>query len=443
MAQHATGGDPTTGPGPADTDPAPLTDPAAWRRVRQLFPLDTGGVYLNTAAVGSVPTEVLDLLGAADREYARNPRDPYADTAVVAARTTLAASYGCAPDEIAITQSATDATTRILHGLDLAPGDEILTTSHECFTVRSPLALLAQRRGVVLRRLDPPVGPAQRAEQIVEMFAAAITDRTRVIQWPAVSLTIGTTFPTRELAELAQRHGLVSVVDGAQVPGQFVLDLHATGVDFLSASGGKYQCGPLGSGFLYARNRVLPEHNPAPLPAFWPVVSLTYPVDGTLPPRSTSREAGYDLGALLQQTDSADLSRAAALAAAAQLFDRLGRARVQQYVLGLGEHLKQRVIEHWGPDRLLSPYDDRRLHSSIVAFQPFTDPADLSEFARFMEFETRMQREHGIAVQCVGFAPKEQPPSFAIRLSPHLYNSREEIDHAVEAMRKVTEGLAR
>ncbi|MFB6395433.1 aminotransferase class V-fold PLP-dependent enzyme [Polymorphospora lycopeni] len=413
-----------------------LDDPTVWRRIRELFLLDPSTVHLDTATVGSPPRAALDRLGVADRELARVPRDPYDDSALVDVRTVLAGGYGCAPDEICVAGSAIDANTRVLNGLELAEGDEIVSTDHECFTIRTPLNALVNRRGVVVRRAALRVGPEQRAEDIVAAFAAAIGPRTRVLQWPAVSLTTGTVFPSRLLAELAHRHGLVSVVDGAQLAGQLELDLHALGVDFLTGSGAKFQCGPQGTAFVYARNRVLPRHNPLPLPAFWPAPSLAYPAQGGLPPRTTTTEPAYDLADLMQRADTVDLSRAAALRLSCQLWDRIGRAEIGRYVRALGDRLLSGVAEHFGTAALYNSVEDARLRCGMIAFTPFPEAADgPAEMARYGEFAARLRDEYRIVTSVTGFAtPNNSGMRFAIRVSPHLYNTYDEIDSAVAAM---------
>ncbi len=422
----------------------PLEVRENWERVRSLFTIDPEMVHLNVGTIGSVPKPVLDLLRTTDADYARTPRDPYPPTTFAEARAALAAAYGCDPDELAITQGAADGNARILNGLDLGEGDEVITTTHDCYTAQAPLNILHNRRGVVVTKLTPPLGPDQSAEDIVRMFAEAITPRTKVLQWAGVTFTVGTTMPTRMLAELAHEHGLITMVDGAHLPGQFDFNLHELGVDFLSGSGAKYQCGPMGTGIVYARNKVLPEHNPLPLPTFWPVITLWYPIDGELPPRTTTREPTYDIGTYLQKTGSADLSRGPALQAVSEIWDRIGRANIQRYVWGLCSYLKERIVDHWGRDSLFSPLDDERLHSGMVAFQPFADPAHAVDVAKFFEFENRMEQQHGVNLRFTFFPVRDvEGERFAVRLAPHLYNSVAELDHAVDAMIKVCAELSR
>jgi selenocysteine lyase/cysteine desulfurase len=426
-----------------DVPRGPLENPQNWRKVRDLFTIDPQLSHLNVGTIGSVPRPVLDMLKTADYDFARHPRDPYPPTTMTEPRTVLAGAYGCDPDEIAIVQGATDGNSRILNGLDLGEGDEVVTTDHECYTMQAPLNLLHNRRGVRVRKLTPQLGPDQSAEEIVAMFEAAITPRTKVLQWAAVTFTVGTAMPTRQLAELAQRHGLISVVDGAHLPGQFDLNLHELGVDFLSGSGSKYQCGPMGTGILYARNKVLPRYNPNPLPQFWPIISLWYPIEGELPPRTTGPEATYDIGTLVQKTGSADLSRAPALQASCEIWGTIGHRNIQNYVHGLSRYLKQRIVEHWGEESLFSPLHDERLHCGMVAFQPFRDSRTALDMSKFHEFEQRMEDEHGVNLRFTFFPVRgEATERFAIRLAPHLYNNIAEMDHAVDAMIRLTKDMS-
>jgi selenocysteine lyase/cysteine desulfurase len=72
----------------------------------------------------------------------------------------------------------------------------------------------------------------------------------------------GTMLSMGLLAELAQQHGLTTVVDAAHVPGMMNYRFRELGVDFLAGSTAKWHCGPGGTGVLYARNKVLPQFNP-------------------------------------------------------------------------------------------------------------------------------------------------------------------------------------
>jgi selenocysteine lyase/cysteine desulfurase len=332
----------------------------------------------------------------------------------------------------------------VLAGLNLAAGDEIVTTNHEHPAVNTPLAILHNRRGVVIRRVAMPIGNRQRAEDYVGLFEAAITPRTRVLLFSAPIFRTGTMLPIRMLAELAQRHGIVSVVDGAHVPGLFAYSYRTLGVDFLAGSGAKWQCGPARTGLLYLRNKVLPAYNPNPLPEFWPTISSSqaYP-DAGLPARTTTSVPSYDIGALLQDQGNPSLAQITGLLTACQLWDRLGRQRIQDYALGLARRLKQRIAERWGIDALYCPVDDTRLHSALTAFNPFATTTDVLDPTKAATFVTRLHDEYHITVRTtivpVVGAPAAHNP---IRVSTHLFHNTHDVDRFVDSAWRLSRAMA-
>jgi selenocysteine lyase/cysteine desulfurase len=258
----------------------------------------------------------------------------------------------------------------------------------------------------------------------------------------AITLWTGTAMPLRRLCELAQRHGVTTVVDGALLSGMLDADLRATGADFVACSGSKYQCAPLGCGILYVRNKVFPEFNPLPLPAIWPVVSTWYPMVGTPPPRTRTSVASYDVGDHLQSAGSANLARGAALVKACALWDEIGRARIERRVMDLGDHARERVLERFGERAVHSPVRDRRLRSPLVAFNPFPEPADGLNVKKIAALTDRLAAEYRIWIRWTEFdVPGSPHQHYAARLSPHIFNTHEEIDRAVAAIASLARRL--
>ncbi|TVT17277.1 aminotransferase class V-fold PLP-dependent enzyme, partial [Amycolatopsis rhizosphaerae] len=311
---------------------------ASWDAIRDLFALDRSVTHLNTGTVGALPYEVLEVNDRVTREWTGGLMNVYPPGMYTGHRETLARAFGVDQDEIVICHNATEGVARVINGLDLRAGDEVLTTSHECYSVLSNFNLVRNRHGITLRTITPPSGWDVRAEEIIELFERAITPRTRVLAFSGITLFTGTMMPIRALCELAQRHGLITVVDGALLPGMLDCDFRAFGADFISCSGSKFQCGPLGTGILYVRNKVFPEHNPLPLPTIWPIVSTWYPMAGEPPPRTTTTVASCNIGDYLQSAGSASIARGAALAAAAELWDEIGRSRIERRIFDLASH---------------------------------------------------------------------------------------------------------
>lgn len=349
-------------------------------------------------------------------------------------RRAIAPGFGCEADEIVVTHGTTDGLCRVLAGLELRAGDEIVTTTHEHPGGLAPLALLRDRTGVVVRRVPLPVGSGQRAEEHVERFAAAITPQTRVLFFSAPTWNTGTLLPIRMLAGLAQAHGLVSVVDGAHLPGMLHADFHALGVDFLAGSGTKWQFGPADTGLLYVRNRVLPGQNSTEPPPFWPVITIWYPTEGGLPPRARGTRPAYDIAELLQTTGATGAARVRGFERACRTWDAVGRGRIERHLLELAGHLRERVAARWGEAALYSPHQDPRLASAIVAFTPF-GPEHAHDRERTAGLAARLAEEHGVVVRAVPVAVEGSPaPHQALRVSVRPFHEHDDVDRLLRAV---------
>ncbi|MFC5091519.1 aminotransferase class V-fold PLP-dependent enzyme [Amycolatopsis plumensis] len=398
---------------------------------------------MNVGTVGSPPREVLkaetDELELVARQALSNYHGTFPDL-----RGQIAPGFGADPDELWISGNTTEGVGTVLNGLALNAGDEVLTTNHEHPAVNTPLAILHNRRGVVTKRVALPVGDNQRAEDYVALFEAAITPRTKVLLFSAPVFRTGTMLPIRMLAELAQRHGLISVCDGAHVPGMFAYRYRELGVDFLAGSGGKWQCGPARTGVLYLRNKVLPAFNPNPLPEFWPSIGSTqdYP-DAGLPPRTGTSTASYDIAALLQDVGNPSLAQLTGFAAACALWDRLGRQKIQDYSVGLANRLKAGIAERWGIGALYSAKSDPRLLCAMTAFNPFVRPADVLDKVKADAFVARLHDEHHITIRNTIVPVIGAPaPHYAMRVSTHLFHRRRDVDRFLDAAWQLSRAMA-
>lgn len=411
---------------------------ASWARIRELFALAPDAIHLNTGTIGAMPHEVLDTVDRVTREWTGGLMDIYPPSMYTEHREAIGRAFGVGQDEMVICHNATEGMARIVHGLDLHEGDEVVTTTHECYSVLSNFNLVRNRHGIRMKTVTLPSGPDVRAEDIVALFEDAITERTKVLAFAAVTLFTGTMMPMRQLSELAQRHGLITVVDGALLPGMLDCDLRALGVDFMSCSGSKFQCGPLGTGLLYVRNKVYPEYNPLPLPTFWPLISTWYPMMGSPPPRTMTSVESDNMGDYLQSAGSASIARGAALAKACEIWDEIGRDRIERRIMELGDYARERIAATFGEKSLYSPAEDSRLRSPLIAFHPFRAPEDAWNIKKISSFVSRLEEEHRIWIRWTEFdVPGSPHQHYAARICTHLFNDSDEIDAAVDTMARL------
>jgi isopenicillin-N epimerase len=240
----------------------PYVSSELWQWMRAQLVLDNGLAWLDTAHFG--PT----LRAVMAQEYRSRERQSldfqrYQDSALGfdAMRQRLAAVaafLGTALENLAFTGGAQEGLTIVARGLDLQPGDEILTTTHDHPAAIYPWLLEAKRRGFTVTQL-PQDGVPEAPEAIVSRFAAAMSPRTKVLLFSHVQYTDGTVMPARELAALARAKGAFSVVDGAQAPGQIDVRIAELDCDAYVASFHKWLNAGAGTGALYVRREARPR----------------------------------------------------------------------------------------------------------------------------------------------------------------------------------------
>jgi isopenicillin-N epimerase len=232
--------------------------------VREGFLLDPDIVYLNHGGFGACSRVVFDEYQRFQAELERGPTnflsrelaDWFWDTGghpglLGEARATLAAFVGARVEDLVFVPNATSGLNAVIRSLQLRGEEEVLTTAHEYGAVLRTWDFV--RANLVLCNPDALVeriGPRTRA-----IFVSHITSPTAIV------------LPLQEICAAARRAGVLTIVDGAHVPGQLDLDLESLGADVYAGNCHKWLCAPKGAGFLWAR----PEHQRwiAPLVISW------------------------------------------------------------------------------------------------------------------------------------------------------------------------------
>jgi selenocysteine lyase/cysteine desulfurase len=225
-----------------------------WRLVRRQFRLEPGLHYLNNASLGPSPALVADATEAFRRQLDAFPsRYMWGGWSEEEeeVRTKAAALLGASAEEIAIIHNTTEGMNLVAASLDLKPGDEVIVADHEHPSGTIPWQYWQTPKGVELIRPTLPILPSEPGE-IVDVYRRAITPRTRVISMCHIVNTNGMILPVREVSAMARERGILVAVDGAQAPGMIDVDLHDLGCDFYAASAHKWLLSPKGVGIFYA-----------------------------------------------------------------------------------------------------------------------------------------------------------------------------------------------
>jgi isopenicillin-N epimerase len=208
--------------------------------MRDGFLLDPEIAYFNHGGYGACPAVVFDEYRRWQLELEHDPTDFFTrrfEHAMWSARTALASFIGASPADLVFTPNATAALNAVIRSLRIRPEEEILTTKHEYGAILRTLGFI--RANVVL--VEP------------EEMIASISIRTRAIVVSHITSPTALVLPVEEVCAAARKAGVLSIVDGAHVPGPVSLDVGAIGADVYAGNCHKWLCAPKGAGFLWAR----------------------------------------------------------------------------------------------------------------------------------------------------------------------------------------------
>jgi isopenicillin-N epimerase len=211
--------------------------------MREGFLLDPEVAYFNHGGYGACPIEVFEEYQRLQRELEREPTTFFNrgfEDALLDARAALSSFVGARAEDLVFTPNATSALNAVIRSLRIRQNEEILTTKHEYGAILRTLGFI--RANVVL--VEP------------EELVAKIGIRTRAIVVSHITSPTALVLPVQDVCEAARKAGVLSIVDGAHVPGHMRLDVEAIGADVYAGNCHKWLCAPKGAGFLWAR----PEH---------------------------------------------------------------------------------------------------------------------------------------------------------------------------------------
>jgi selenocysteine lyase/cysteine desulfurase len=167
-------------------------------------------------------------------------------------RRRLAAEFGCDPEELAITRNASEALQIAQLGIELKPGDEVVTTNQDYGRMIDTWEQRVRRDRIKLTKVSFPV-PPKSMDVLAERLLSSITPATRVLHFCHITNLTGQIFPVSKIADEARRRGIKTVVDGAHAFAHFPFKASDLGCDYYGTSLHKWLLAPIGTGFLYVR----------------------------------------------------------------------------------------------------------------------------------------------------------------------------------------------
>jgi len=167
-------------------------------------------------------------------------------------RRRVAKVAGCDPEEIALTRNASESLENAQYGIDLKPGDEVLTTNQDYPRMLTTFRQRERREGIVLKMISFPVPPPS-MDDLYQRFERAVTPKTKMILLCHITNRTGQIFPVRKISDMAHARNIPVIVDGAHAFHHFPFNLSELGCDYYGVSLHKWTCAPIGTGFLYVR----------------------------------------------------------------------------------------------------------------------------------------------------------------------------------------------
>jgi isopenicillin-N epimerase len=382
-----------------------------WREVQLAFKLDRSLINLNNGFTCPTPRVALesewrymDMINMLPVHYqamvAKNSET---------IRLRMAAEFGCDPDEIALTRGASEALQIVQNGIDLKAGDEVVTTEQDYPRMLTTWDQRMRREGIKVTRFQFPVPTTQ--DDLYQRFEKAISPRTKVFHFTHITNLTAQIFPVQRLSRLARSKGIVTIVDGAHALGHFPFKLHDLECDAYGVSLHKWLLAPLGNGCLYVRREMIPR--------FWPLQAAPEQQDNDIRKFESIGTHPWAIRAALGE----------ALAFHQAIGAKNKAARLRYLTLRWANALKvhPRV-------KILTDLSDPAQAWGVAAV--YIEGIDVRDLARFL-----MDKYRIIVVPLVGGAPPNSVFDYqALRVSPNVYTTLEEIDTFVMAMEDALKG---
>ena len=390
-----------------DSSPTEIAqDEDFWFYVQQAFDCDRSIINLNNGGVHPSPKIVMDAVHRY-LDFA-NGAPVYNSWQVLRPRKELirkklADTFGCSPEEIAITRNVTEAMQIALLGLELKPGDELLTTTHDYPSMKNALLQREKREGVKVK-MFPFRYPPKNIKELADAFKKNITPRTKIIEVCHITNLTGQIFPIREICQMARKRGIEVVIDGAHAFGHFDFKQKDLDCDIYGANLHKWMMAPIGTGFLYVKKEKIKK--------IWPLFPAPDPLSDDI-------RKFENIGT---HPDYLELAIGEALA----FHHGIGGKRKEERMRYLRNYWAK-ALEKLPGVKILTSYDPEQ-SCGIGTFT--VENMDLSKLIQVLF------KKHKIYIISVGV------PSFeldgekitGIRVTPSIYTTLRELDVFIEAV---------
>ena len=371
-----------------------------WAEVRSHFIIDKDITYMNNASLGMPPLGVLKSINNGYEAISKEPlhgKHDLQDSISKSVIPKLAKTFGVDEDEIVLTRKASEALDIQAHSVKLKKGDEIIISSQEHPAGLRPWLVRQKNDGIKIKTVFIP-SPLKSVTDTVSRLSNAITSKTKAISFCHVTRG-GHLYPVKEIVDMAKERNLLTLVDGAQAVGQFPINLNKVRCDAYSVSLHKWILAPAGTGFLFI-NKEAREKMISP---------FIYEKNQISP--------GFD------PPGTKDFPVRAAIGTALDYINNIGLLNIEKRCRELSNYLKKGLIQIDGVKILSSPINKLSAPGSTIF-----EKAGLDAFKSVPMIENMINTHIDEHVR---------DGHNAIRVSTHIYNTKQQIDQLLEALSKI------
>ena len=383
--------------------------------------LDTPGcqrlVHLNNAGAALVPRRVSEAITAhlaleqtiGGYEAADAQAGPIREAYAAVGRL-----LGAEARNIAIVQNSTVAYNQAISAFDLGPADAILTSQADYASNQITFLSLARRRGVeIIRAPDAPEGGIDPAA--VRTLIARKRPALVALTW--IPTNSGLVQPAEAVGQICREAGVAYLVDGCQAVGQMPIDVRRLHCDYLSAATRKFLRGPRGLGFLYVSDRALR--------------SGAHPLLVDMHGATWTEADRFELTPDARRFETWEFAHALVLGlgAAADYALEVGLDTARNRAWQLAAYVRRRLAAIPGVKVL-----DRGPELCAIATASVAgwNTADIKLRLRAQRINTSSPQREDAVIDM-----DSKGASSALRISPHYYNTEEEVDTAVAALQEI------
>src|SRR5687768_5881369 len=369
--------------------------------LRALFPITERAVYLNHAAVSPPPTTTIQAVEAQLRDVHENGSLNFLSWLDVKERTRelLARLLGARAEQVAFVRNTSDALSTVANGLAWKAGDNIVTFSREFPSNIYPWLRIRDVFGVEVRMCEERNGRIDLNE-----LGSLIDRNTRLVAISHVQFASGFRTDLERLGRFVRQHDALLVVDVIQSLGVVPMNVEAEFVDVAAGAGHKWLLSPEGVGYLYLSDRARERIQPTLVG--W--VSVPNPED------YQNFEQGWNRGALAWETGTGPSALIHGLEASLNLLLETGVGRISEHLEKLTDYLCDR-LEGRDYEIVSSRTASEKSHILCIRHK-----GDLSSMHLYGHLRAR-----GIITA---------PRGDRLRVSPHLYNTLEDMDHLISSL---------